>query len=370
MKHVFDDINYLREAVNLASIAYKPENRDDYEVIVNFHKFNITKADYREIFANDTQFKKNVYKAARKVVKKYPDLSGYFVHAHDVGEETANLWSKLRIDSIEDLDENNFRDAIKSAIYFASGEGVEDNEILKNPDDYSDGDIVKMILDLEAEGFETLNMINNFINAASMLGSVKELLIELRTLIMEHIHLVKDSYDKMVEYYRSIDKEDFFGYKLLEMSSMAKRGHLKVYVDLILSNQLSARFIVNGFTDEKDYDVFVGVGYLFEKVQSYQIEKVETGVEIKEQIKELSDDTRLKILKLLSVRAYYGKELADELGLSAATISHHLERLTSKNLAIWELDGRRAFINLNKNAIRRIGQFFLDLAGDEDDKEN
>jgi hypothetical protein len=58
-----------------------------------------------------------------------------------------------------------------------------------------------------------------------------------------------------------------------------------------------------------------------------------------ELLKAIGDPNRLAMLRLLRRRPHYGKELADELGISPGTISFHLEKLVSARLARLELSG-------------------------------
>ena len=48
-----------------------------------------------------------------------------------------------------------------------------------------------------------------------------------------------------------------------------------------------------------------------------------------EGLRALGDETRLRILGLLTRRPHYGEELAESLGLTPATISHHIKALES-----------------------------------------
>jgi DNA-binding transcriptional ArsR family regulator len=55
-------------------------------------------------------------------------------------------------------------------------------------------------------------------------------------------------------------------------------------------------------------------------------------------LKALSDETRLRILQLLAAQPMYGQQLADALGLSHPTVSHHMAQLRIAGLTRTELD--------------------------------
>lgn len=68
----------------------------------------------------------------------------------------------------------------------------------------------------------------------------------------------------------------------------------------------------------------------------------------------IGDDTRLEIIKRLSQRPMYGKELANELGLVNSTVSHHLEQLRSIGLLYEEREKSVKYFSLNYNEYARL----------------
>jgi DNA-binding transcriptional ArsR family regulator len=55
-------------------------------------------------------------------------------------------------------------------------------------------------------------------------------------------------------------------------------------------------------------------------------------------LKALADETRLRILQLLAAQPMYGQQLADALGVSHPTVSHHMAQLRIAGLTRTELD--------------------------------
>jgi ArsR family transcriptional regulator len=62
-------------------------------------------------------------------------------------------------------------------------------------------------------------------------------------------------------------------------------------------------------------------------------------------LKALSDETRLRLLQLLAERPLYGQQLAEALGVSHPTISHHMAQLRIAGLTRTELaeDGNKTY---------------------------
>lgn len=71
-------------------------------------------------------------------------------------------------------------------------------------------------------------------------------------------------------------------------------------------------------------------------------------------LKVLSDSTRLEILRLLILQPTYGKILADHLHLTTATISHHLDVLSSARLIHESRDGNTKYFSVDEDEIQKL----------------
>ena len=71
-------------------------------------------------------------------------------------------------------------------------------------------------------------------------------------------------------------------------------------------------------------------------------------------LKVLADESKLEILSLLKERRYYGRELAKELNLTTATISHHMDILIGNGLVTLNKETNRVYYEIDENAIRKI----------------
>ena len=70
--------------------------------------------------------------------------------------------------------------------------------------------------------------------------------------------------------------------------------------------------------------------------------------------KALADPARLRILGLLAERPRPGHELADRLGLTPPTISHHMRRLVAARLVDVEPEAQSRIYSLRTDAIREL----------------
>jgi biotin operon repressor len=76
--------------------------------------------------------------------------------------------------------------------------------------------------------------------------------------------------------------------------------------------------------------------------------------------KALADETRLMIVGLLSEREYGVGELAVQLNLTDATVSHHLSKLREAGLLNLRQQGTSRFYSLNDDILSRMTRYLLD----------
>lgn len=75
--------------------------------------------------------------------------------------------------------------------------------------------------------------------------------------------------------------------------------------------------------------------------------------------KAMSDANRLKIIGLLAQEARSVEELAEMLGLSSSTVSHHLAKLSSVGLVSAKAEGYYSIYQLEESALTEMAQRLL-----------
>ena len=70
-----------------------------------------------------------------------------------------------------------------------------------------------------------------------------------------------------------------------------------------------------------------------------------------EMLKSLADASRLNILRLLSEREYTVGDLAESVGLSEPTVSHHLSKLRQSEFVTLRMAGNQRFYRVNKSGL-------------------
>jgi DNA-binding transcriptional ArsR family regulator len=78
-------------------------------------------------------------------------------------------------------------------------------------------------------------------------------------------------------------------------------------------------------------------------------------------LKILADDTRMSILKILAKEKLYGKQIAERLGKTSATISHHLETLHKAGLIRQEKQQQTKYYSFHSKALDSRFRDIVDL---------
>ena len=77
----------------------------------------------------------------------------------------------------------------------------------------------------------------------------------------------------------------------------------------------------------------------------------------------LGDDTRLRILRLLSLRDWYLTEIAQNLELSKPTIKHHLALLRAAGLVTLTEEGGLSYYSLRRSTISSVAESIREYLG-------
>ncbi|MGB4389011.1 MAG: metalloregulator ArsR/SmtB family transcription factor, partial [Caldicoprobacterales bacterium] len=108
--------------------------------------------------------------------------------------------------------------------------------------------------------------------------------------------------------------------------------------------------------------LLMGVGLLFSELNQLKDRSKYRDKMAKKQLKAISDPTRYEIIRQLSIRPQYVQELADALGLTAATLSHHLATLQQAMLVGVRIEGRRSYYSINEEELKQLAEVLENMA--------
>lgn len=257
---------------------------------------------------------------------------------------------RVLIDSIQEIDEiHMLAYVVKIVIQQNNNKPIKD---MCNWDETKDSTL-KMIDLIE----------NNFIDNEEYKEKIIECLKNPSETKERFLLMLKQFYDKS---YSSIEDEiiqklksisvkydELFNKNPLKFS----RQFLKANLDKLNISQnvhvsyfkyVGAENWISGSTDE-------GFGVLGAYSDMYYGDEQEKEI-VQMFFKVLSDKKRLDIIHLLSDRPCYVYELAEKLGMSAATISYHLNQLQGLDIVQYERYDHRIYYSLDKDRLRELSE--------------
>ncbi|GMB09855.1 metalloregulator ArsR/SmtB family transcription factor [Thermolongibacillus altinsuensis] len=86
--------------------------------------------------------------------------------------------------------------------------------------------------------------------------------------------------------------------------------------------------------------------------------------------KTIGDSTRLRIIKMLSDGPLHGQAIAGKLGLTPATITHHLKKLRDVNAVYERRSGNTIYFYLNETVIQHYAKALMNLAEQDEVKKD
>ena len=171
--------------------------------------------------------------------------------------------------------------------------------------------------------------------------------------------LYKDIVDDFEEYlYKIVDNEEAVGHTVgiqsfCEEASRDSDSEKEDIITIIpcVSELNSVGWMKRDLFQDRGSIFFIGI--LLD--ESYHKENhLSAREELLQNLKLLSDNSKFEILIQLKKQAIYGQEISDRLKLSKATISHHMNALSSANFIKLREEKKRIYYTLNEEYIRNF----------------
>jgi DNA-binding transcriptional ArsR family regulator len=268
-------------------------------------------------------------------------------------------------------------------IFYAIDENINDvNVLLDNIDKMSGEDFVRTIIEkLEIEipqGVSEEDLQKHI--EESLRNDIQDL--DNVSIYLDYFKYPNEMKDRLVitlrEYYNRFfvsieqDVKDFMEKKLHEHRILIKDDYDKFFdtivmlIDKDVVVDKEVEFYICYFNEigcglryTQDGVYTITYGYGLEQKYDDSMKKME----YRELIKLLNDDNRFEIIDLLGKRSWYSKELADHLGITTATMSYHIKKMST--LGIFDIEtgkNKRLYYRLNKNKfIKIINNMLFDI---------
>ncbi len=147
---------------------------------------------------------------------------------------------------------------------------------------------------------------------------------------------------------------------LLNFLNIIGIGDYKRYIESDYPITLFISFIIDVGMSYFTYQstLYMSYGVNMEKRLNHLLMKEKC----KNLFKALSDEKRIEIIKLTSIRPYYNKELADHFGLTTATLSYHINLLLDIGILNFEpRPNNRFYYTTNKETLKTIFAMSLEM---------
>lgn len=132
---------------------------------------------------------------------------------------------------------------------------------------------------------------------------------------------------------------------------------IELYFSLLMPSSLAAGVSVFGDQKLRFY-----AGVMLREMEELRLGKKQREKDLLDAFKALGDENRLKVLELVSHKAYYMKELSDELKISPSTLSHHVDVLLQVGLLRFYTKGKRIYLELGTDKINKLATSLTQLA--------
>lgn len=131
------------------------------------------------------------------------------------------------------------------------------------------------------------------------------------------------------------------------------------FPDIYLSTAFINCYSLQGGPKENRANLFIGIEFFNLIKQLGGKGNIEKNLNV---FRNLCDNSRFQILKLLLNGGLYAQELANKLGISMPTVSYHINFLLSSNLVtIEKQDGRKVYYVLNKKTLKSCTDFLINI---------
>ncbi|MDD2427855.1 MAG: metalloregulator ArsR/SmtB family transcription factor [Eubacteriales bacterium] len=223
-------------------------------------------------------------------------------------------------------------------------------------------DIISKVQQLKITDSEKILLLDFFTNISDYyeriidsLSAVEELCISsydlVRTLFKEKIlDLIEDG---------GLQRLDEQWLQRLDVEAVDFRRDEDIYlwISIVEYNGLWLNYSQNF-----EKNLYISLGLIFTEMLDLSKQSDQRQMIDKKQLSALSDSTRYKVVNALAERPHYAQELADKLGITPATLSHHMQILINSLLISVRTEGRRTYYRLKTAEIKRLAHSLLTFA--------
>ena len=355
--------NIYWEASAIVKKILNREKGDPAHIIENKDRFILSEDEINQKYSDLTQFYIEVFDESLDVLKDYPEWRELFsiqVDQNDMGFfETVTRFTNAK--EVDELSKTEFFNACHYHLQNIEAEQEDlDGKTLKEMKDRAfDSDYyIEKIMNSELDNDEKIKMMDLFQNADERFKSYVNLIKRIEKIYLKYYGNVEHYIRAKVESFSSSGKANvkntpIVNYIDVERWNLRSEEPIHLYFSIINKGTFGMSII----NDESIRPNMI-LGILFEELRALLNKGKHDAWLFIEQMKALGEENRFNIMKLLSQKPYYLKEIADTIGLTSATVSHHMEQLTKTELVYMATKGRKVYYYVNDKKIKKLAELF------------
>ncbi len=374
MREIYNKVDYLSEAIGLLSHIASGESYMELKSSLSV-KRNITFETKSHIFDVLTKIEKAAQKA---FAGDKEELSYYFT----VEEKAARSCGEVLV-LWDGFGNEPYRTVEEFEKYF---EEVTEEDYIVKFGNYLQG-YTNNIGD--ESSYENLNEPIKIITYLMSMEVSKEEKWKLQTVFLnrkEHFPKIMSLIRRMIDFLEGYEKEladmaqEFYDYWSQVLAEQSLREYMQKRIEFNLPENpygytLRPSLMIPNLTgihisteDDGSYkkqdEGWIGVLFGDElDILSGEKELKVGQQQVLRTLKLLSDKSKFDILCRISDESAYGNQLAKEMNLTAATISHHVNALMTEGLVTIQLEDKKVYYQLDKENLKKVLEECMRLLG-------
>lgn len=379
---VSDEINWLMEGIDVLCKTYEYEGKfkkKDFHLMEELPSQKIEEVDKQ--YADVLRFKREVLYETNKFYEEGSPLSIFLKKEEGkkmsyVGYISRSIdRSRMEDFSFHDFLLMNFsvffsdlfeKGEIDEKLKFEKGVALYGKSVFSSEKiHYEMTDMLELIMKLSYSDRLKLSLLKLYAEPMPYYEEFKDRVSSCIEILKKHYSLIEERVKKKRTFYRSAEGKKVLG-ELFNMvdfeKGIMKENLKKVFPLQVVGFQCNSGGLTNWVFEEEVEKMNFFMGLIVDEVLEIKKRYGEGEEKLTEQAKAVGDKTRLIILRLLSERPYFVKELAGKLSMSSASLSHHLSLLSNAGLLTFFFEDRKMYYDVNRENLKKLGEYLTHLA--------
>lgn len=229
--------------------------------------------------------------------------------------------------------------------------------------DYAMEDILLLLDKTTLSQGEQMTLLRFFQQIDTWHARIQDLLIQLEAVVRDAFPLIAARFEEKVREVKAAGDQaapiQFIQQMGTDLSALRADEPVIITIWLVVYNGMGFRF-----SEDRRQPLLTMYGLLFDELGKLKDALAMRQELTERQLKALADPNRLRIIRSLRGGERFARQLSDELGLTPATVSHHLNILLVAFLVGSRLEGRNVYYRLNNKGLAGLAEDLRKLAGD------